>query len=460
MKLNWITRLLLFFTLIFSIHFSTNAQELYSARGFWEELNKKSYQDILTKKLNGSTLSSDEEAYLQDYEAYLDNYYDRMSEEAREEFQRMKPQWDGEIILSEESSQEPLPIQDFNLRARDRVVNGIYGLYYGASIVGILEVESGAAAGIPLIMGGLWQLGPVINPKKYDDITLATVRAGNSGKLLGLGYGASMGLMIGGESDNNYKWVLGLSSIGSIALGEIGFQTQKKKGLSVGYVEMVRHYGFLVPSVASLTYLSFDQNLHVLGGTLLAGGVAGLLLGNNVAKKYDYTSGDVDVVSSLTLISAGLGATIPIQMLEENESSTGFLLIPVATAVAGSLIGQKSVKGVKFTQRQGSTVSLASGGAALIGFGAVLLTESESPALYFGIPSVSALIMHQVLASSYRKKNLERNLNIGLNEEGKRLKFSMKVTPENYFAHKQMTENRFMANPDLTYPIVNFKLTF
>jgi len=454
MKCNRKAYLIISISLLIACHFSALAQELYSARGYWVEINKETYKKILDKKLNRDSISVDESTFFEDYNSYLANYYQRMSEQEKLEFARMKDQWDKEI-----SPPEQQPIEDFNLRARDRVVNGIYGLYYGASIVAITETESGGViAGVPLIMAGLWQLGPVINPKKYEDITLATVRAGNSGKILGLVYGGSLGLLIGGDSDDNFKWILGLSTVGSVALGEMAFQTQKKKQLSIGHVDMMRHYGFLGPSVAGLGYLSIDDNLNILGASLLAGGVAGVLIGNNVAKKYDYTSGDVDVVSSLSLISAGLGATIAVETIE-NETNRGFLLIPAATAIAGTMFGQRSVKGVRLTRRQGSTINLASGGAALIGLGVVALTSAESPGWYVGVSSVSALIMHQALFNSYKKKNFENSLNLGRNRES-RVKFSMKVTPENYFAHKHMSKDVFLRNANLTYPIVNLKLVF
>jgi len=367
----------------------------------------------------------------------------------------MKAQWDREESISQPIQED----QDFNLRARDRLVNGIYGAYYGASIVAITEAESGGViAGVPLIMAGLWQLGPVINAKKYENITLATVRAGNSGKILGLGYGLAAGLAIGGDSDDTYKWALGLSTIGSITLGELAFQGQKKKQLSVGYVDMMRHYGFLGPSVIGLGYLAIDDNPNVIGASLLAGGIGGLIIGSKVAKKYDYTSGDVDVISSLTLITAGLGATVAVESID-SETNRGLLLIPAATAIAGTVFGQRSVKGVHITRRQGSTLSLASGGAALIGLGAVALTEAESPGVWVGVSSACALIMHQTLFHAYKRKNVEGNLRMGKNYKNP-LQFSVKVTPENYFTNKHLSETLLIKNPGLTYPIVNLKLVF
>jgi hypothetical protein len=117
------------------------------------------------------------------------------------------------------------------------------------------------------------------------------------------------------------------------------------------------------------------------------------------------------------------------------------------------------VKGVKLSKRQGSTINLASGGAALIGLGVVALTEAETPAWWVGVPSALALVMHQSLFHSYRKKNLEGNFNFGKSNE-KRAQFSMKVTPENFFTNKYYSERLFAINPNNTYPIVNMKLVF
>jgi hypothetical protein len=177
---------------IFAFQNNLLAQELYTAKGYWTELNRENYKTILQKQTSGDSLSTDESYFLQDYQEYLERYYERMSEDEKLKFVQMKAQWDNQSTAAVNQSPE-----DFNLRTKDRLVNGLYGAYYGVSLVALFESESaGVIAGVPLIMAGVWQLGPVINKKKYEDISLATIRAGNSGKLLGLGYGAAAGLAI------------------------------------------------------------------------------------------------------------------------------------------------------------------------------------------------------------------------------------------------------------------------
>lgn len=434
----------------------TLAQDLYSARGYWTEINKEAYQKILQKKRTGVTLTDNEIAYVTDYEVYLENYFQRMSEDEKLKYNQMKAQWDQELTRPAQPSDE----YDFELRPRDRITNGIYGAYYGASIAAIGEFNETAAIGVPLIIAGLWQLGPVLNPKKYEGITRGTIRAGNTGKFLGLGYGLALGLAIGGDSENTGKIALALSTVGSISLGEAAFQIQKKKQVSEGHIEMMRHYGVLGPAVAILGVAATNtDNANLAGASLLAGGITGLIIGNSVAKKYDYTVGDTDIISSLTWISTGIGFTGAAEVLDDDEN-LGLLLIPAATAIAGTVLGQRSVKGVYLTKKQGSTINLSSGGAALIGLGITALLETESPAVFIGVPSALALIMHQSLFHSYKMKNLESNLKLGRDNK-KFLQFSMRVTPEGYLANKRMSDRIYFTNnfPKLAEPIVRLKLS-
>lgn len=446
---------LIFLLLILCYHMG-NSQELYTARGYWTELNKDTYKKIREKKEKGQTLTDQESFYLQDYEQYLATYYQRMSDDERRMFETMKTQWASEDALK--PAAQPTEPVDFELRTRDRLLNGLYGAYYGASIVAIGEIDNEAAIGIPLIMAGLWQLGPVMNPKKYDNIRLSTIRAGNTGKLLGLGYGLALGLAIGGDSDETGKLALALSTIGSISLGELAFQKSKKKEYSEGYIEMMRLYGFLGPAVTGLGVASFNVDQpNLIGAALLGGGIGGLLIGSKQAKKYDYSSGDVDAISSLTWITTGIGMTIAAESVVNNNENYGLLLIPASTAILGTMWGQRSVRNVHLTKKQGSAISLSSGGAALIGLGIVAMIGTDSPAVAIGVPSAAALLTHQLVFANYRSKNLG-NLKLGRMNQKNRPQLSLRVMPENLMINRQTSERVFQTTGQLANPIVKLKL--
>ncbi len=443
--------------------FEARSQDLYSARGYWEESTKPNYLSIKQRLDRGDSLTNNEATYLKDYEIYLKSYYEKMSEEARKQFEQFKEQWNKELIVAKAPSSENVnSVENFEWRNRDRIINVLYGAYYGGSIVALLEIDGPAAGGVPLIMGGLWLLGPAINPRKYESITRNTVRANNTGKLLGLGYGAALGLTVAGQSEDSYKAILALSSVGSIALGEVAFHLQKQNNTPRGQIELMRHYGILAPLVgASLLAAGRVENPNLYGLALLGGGVTGLIIGKNVSKKYEYSQGDADAISSLAIISAGLGFTAVADALENSEDPNALVLIPAVTSIIGSVIGQRAVKGVHLTNKQGSTIQLSTAGAALIGFGIVAITQSESPGVIIGVPSVMALITHQALFHNFKMKNLELSLKRS-DVKKHDYKFSFNVTPENYLINKKIPAQRYSPQTysSMQNSLFNLKFTF
>jgi hypothetical protein len=449
---------------ILGISFQSYSQELYTARGYWVETTKDTYRKVKQKENVGDTLTDNEISYLKDYETYLYNYFQRLPEAEKIRYAQMKDQWDRELARLPATQQTGQPVvrpEEFEWRARDRLVNTLYGVWYGTSLVLITEMEGGVAAGIPFITGGMWLMGPAVFPKKYEGITQSTVRASSTGKFLGLLYGFSLGTAIGGNNENVDKLLLGLSTAGSIALGEVGFQLQKKRNFSDGHIEMIRHYGVLGPWVGlSIFAATHSESYNLAGVSLLAGGVGGLIIGNQVSKRYAYTRGDVDAVQSLTWISTGLGLTLVAEGIADDE--TVVWLIPAASSIIGTVLGQKSVKGANFTKKQGSTISLSTAGAALIGLGFVALFETEYPSVWIGVPSAVALLTHQLLFHSYKRENLQNGFR-GREKRKNNFQLSMNVMPENYFFNQKLPVREY--NPSMNSqignnPIVKFKLTF
>ena len=433
-------------------------QNLYTARGYWEETKKETYSQLHLKQERGETLTEEEGTYLADYEAYLSTYYTRLSPEEKRRYEEMKDAWDRESVSPSRLAAQ----EEFEWTFRDRSILFFYGAAYGGSIVAIAEMESAAAAAIPLIMGGAWTLGPTFNPGKYEGITRTTMRASHTGRLLGLLNGGALGLTLAGGSDDGYKAVLGLATAGSIALGEVGFQMQKKRNLSDGYVGIVRHYGILGPyATLSLGLAAGVDNANLTGAFLLGGGVAGLFLGDRVARRYDYTGGDANMVSTLGVISVGLGFTAVISALEQDDSEALFI-VPALAAFGGTLLGQSAVRDVRLTRQQGSNIALASFGAAAIGTGIAVLTESESPAVYFGAASGLALVAHQALFHKYKRENRQdRSLgDLDGRRPGRRLSLDLK--PENYFVNSRLSLESLAPEVlvNMQQPVVSMRLDF
>ena len=90
-----------------------------------------------------------------------------------------------------------------------------------------------------------------------------------------------------------------------------------------------------------------------------------------------------------------------------------------------------------------------------------MLTESDSPSLYAGVPTVLGLVTHQILFNKYKKENIEMGL-LGKNDTNDKLRFSFQLTPENYMLNKKI--NFEGQSPQrisqLHQPLFKFKLTF
>ncbi len=456
--------LILILGLLLILSIQVHSQEIaniYSARGYWLEQNMENYRNLILIREKGDSLTTSEDLYLQDYEVYLKLYYTRMSDEEKARYLEYKEQWDSAFMTGDDRDEGV-----FEWRPRDRILNAAYGFWYGTTLVTIMETESAAAIGIPLVTSGLWLLGPSIMPEKYENITRNTVRLSNTGKLLGLVYGASLGFLL--VNEDSYKVIMGLSSLGSIALGEIGFQYQMNRNLSAGHISMLRHYGLLGGWVGlTSAFSSGSESSRVYGGSILAGGITGVLIGNQQALKNNFTSGDVNAISSLSLSTTGLGLALAVEIIDNlesgyNKNTKWPMIIPAATSILGTVLGQHQVRNVNLSKKQGSTLSLATAGGGLIGLGLAAIVESESPAIYIGLPSGLALITHQLLFNKYKKENIARifeaNLSNKLNRD-----ISFDIEPENYFVNRNMNEMEdYFIGGEFNSPksIVKLKLKF
>lgn len=442
----------------FFIFQTSMAQSLYSARGYWEESNKLTYKEIKTKESYGEELTAEELEYMNDYEVYLNRYFDRLSEEEKNKYYQMREQWDRELSNIKAPVSEA---SEFEWRGRDRFVSIAYGFSYGLATVAVFEVDNVGAIGIPLVMGGLWALGPVINPKKFDDITRSVVRAGNTGRLLGWVYGGSLGILIAGESESSGRAAAGLGALSSIALGEWAFQKQKRENYSEGHVETLRHYGLLGSWLGASTLGALRvENTNAYGAGILGGGILGLVVGNQQSLKYPYTLGDAENTTILSLIGTGLGFAIASEALSDGNSSA-VILIPAAGSVLGTIVGHRSARGVYLTKKQGSTIGYSTAGAALLGLGIMAIAESESATAIIGVPSALALITQQILFQKFKNENMSKTLGERINEKSG-LDFSVNINPENYFINQRMPVGPSAMGFNLTpsQPIVGLSLKF
>ncbi len=457
-------KLLILFLFLIAFSFGNClAQGLYTAKGYFEESNKTAYQSIKQKQIKGDSLTEEEMTYLSDFELYLANYFQRLPEEEKQKYEATKDQLSREQADKNSQTMADIRQNTYQWRNRDRFNSAFYGIYYGVAFGSIIGLDGTATSGLALVSGGLMLLGPAINPKRYIGISRTTMEAQSKGRFLGLCYGAGLGLALAGTGSETatLNTILGLSSVGSIILGEVGFQYQKRKKIGAGEIALMGHYGTLIP-VAGISLLAAGQstNSSSYGLTIFGAGIGGVLIGRKVSKSYSFTGGDVDAIRSLAWISGAVGITTIASTLENsNDVSTGLILIPAAAAIAGTIFGQQQVKHARLTDQQGSTLILASSGAALVGLGVAVLSGFESSTVIIGLPTAMALLTHQLLLSKFKMKNLK--IMSSLNKKDN-FKFSVNINPENYLIAKKMGSagNLNLLAPQVQNPVFNLRLTF
>jgi len=180
---------------------------------------------------------------------------------------------------------------------------------------------------------------------------------------------------------------------------------------------------------------------------------------------YNYTKGDVNAISSLSLASSVLGLALAVGILDGMQSdnnNTWPVLIPAVSAILATSIGQKQVRNVHLTKKQGSSLRLSTYGAGMVGLGLAAMLESESPAIYIGLPAGLALLTQQLIFNRFKTINLSHRAQAS-NEEPKSTRLTLNVQPENYFLNERRTEiTDYFRGGEFNAPgsIVKLKMSF
>lgn len=420
-------------------------------------LQDPNYKSILKKQDDGQSLSSEERSYLEYYDQQLKTYYERMPAAEKERFREFSQQWDAEAQLQQ--TKEPSDVLETNARGilpgkKYRLYNGIYGFVYGSAAIPLLGLEdTGVAYGLPFLMAGGSLLLPVINPKKYENMSFNSVLLNRHGKFYGLVDGAAAGILLfGTNSEAAGKATLAMAIGGSIAMGELGFQLGKRKDWTEGRIQGYTHYAAVSLLFGSGLYASFanDFNGRTFGGVLLASQAAGYLLADKLYKKYQYSRGDVIASGSLTFFSTVLGLGLVSQVA--NADNQTIILLPTASLLAGSLLSHNFTRGLNLSPGDGWKIGYTSFAGGLVGLGAALLINPDEETLYLLLPAAGGLIGWGAMLSSVRK---------GKTRAGKhhRSFMSYNITPHNFIYNRDVPADRI--DPDHpAKPVVSVRLHF
>jgi hypothetical protein len=431
--------------MVFSISTCLAQEEVkpYTAKAYWNELNRSDYRTLKEKALGGMEISGQEQKWLDQFEKYLAEYYEGLAEEEKAKFLQHKDEWylaSGLTELAPES--KAAPRRDPDLLLKHIAFSGISGLSYGLMLNGIFDYGDQANIAVPTILSGVSMLYPVFS-KEYDNINNNTLWLRTHGKIAGGLYGYMLGLTIWGDNlDDEYIYdettgdqtvieghmpgALTLSLSASLGLGYLGFYLGKNQNWTEGRASMYQYYGYAIPALtASIVFATGESRARAYGINHLLSAPLGYLLANQVSKNNDYTRGDVSGIIGLTGIGTTYGLGFLILVQGDSQSS---ILLPSLMGATGSLIGHAVYKDFHLSRPEGRRVNYAAIGGGLIGVGITALINPEGDgALYALIPASTGLLGYSLLAGYYKKNKRDE---MSINTNNKPL-LNVQLYPEN-----------------------------
>lgn len=450
---------ILFFLSLLKVY-SQEVAEPYTARAYWLEEKNYIYQNILKRKEKGDSLSANQIEWLKDYSAYLQNYYAKLPPEEKNKYEQFKFQWNEEYqekteaeetAFMEEKARGIRPGKKFSL------LNGFYGAGYGAAALGIFQADldnNPELIAVPFFTCGIGLMWPIFNKSRYQNMTYSSVMLARHGKFVGLLHGASLSIAIFGNEIANPAQVLVPMVVGSIGLGELGFQLGKHKNWTEGRIATYRYYGILGPFLGFSALAAVKvESPRPYGITIPLSALAGYWAADKIYKKYQFTRGDMLAASSFGLLSSAIGlGMMPLDNFENDEITW---LFPMGTAIAGTLINHAMLKNKRLSAKKGWTVNYVTGAAAVFGVAATILAKPQQSNPYIYVPAAFGAIAWMLSVSSQAKKSVHSSR---IDRAGN-TSFSFKLMPENYFINKQ---NMVLhsVKPGLDMPLFNMSMTF
>jgi hypothetical protein len=409
----------------------------YIASDFWKMEQDSVYNSLKKRQSNGDSLSVGEKDYFIKYKAKLDNYFEKMSDSEKSWYYQNRAMWERQpgAMNKLKVPQEPdIYLGEKSTYSRYIAWSGVFGFAYGLAAVGILDINEGGAIAIPLLTAGASTLIPLLTTKDQK-VTYNSLKLSIHGKTAGAIHGAALSMLLQGDNvGDNYKVMLGLSTLSSIGLGRLGYVLGRDKPWSPGRAGLYTCYGILMPlEGATIAGALGVEDVRVVGLAILAGGAGGYLIADRVAQKYDFTPGDITATKSLIVTNTLLGIGIMSDVLSNSEGSgTGILLVPAATALGGTLLSHYWLRDAHLTSQQGRNTALATFGGAAMGLGVAALFQSESATPYYLIPYITGLSSFALIVHKYKQNN-----QVQFFKTEKDNKWNLNIMPQNILLNQK-----------------------
>ena len=403
------------------------------------------YKNLLERLDKGEMLTAEEQKTFTDYKKMLGEYFDKMPDTEKAAYYQNRSLWNenqGNINKVPPQQQTDIYAGERSKYTQYVVTNGIFGAFYGGAASFILGIDDGGATGLTLLTAGASFLVPVFTIKdryvSYNSLALS-----NHGKLIGALQGVALGALMVGDNVDEGKLLATLSIASSITLGRVGYSLGKNRPWSEGRAALYTYYGTLMPLEGLALAAAFEsENPRVYGLSSLAFGAGGYFIADAIAKRNDFTRGDITATATLATLNGLLGFSVLGDIAGNSEDvSASTILIPAAGALGASLVGHLWLKDARLSIQQGRNVALASAGGSIVGLGLIALAGSEKPAPYYVTGYIAGMTSYALMVDMYKKKN-----NFSSPQKEMKTGWDFNLAPQNIFINRKIASYA-LSNP-------------
>lgn len=255
-------------------------------------------------------------------------------------------------------------------------------LAYGPSLVAVLGIDEGAAAGtISLAAGGAGFFIPFY-ATQHRPVTRAAASLTTNASLLGYLHGMAAAGLVGGE----YTTAEALAGAGLAAsLGEavLAYRLATSTNMTEGSAALMLSggvfgagFGLGIASIALGEGVDEDDTaIRVVSGVGLLGSALGAYAGYGLAGMEAYTRGDVRVLTTAGILGTYTG--VAIAALADIESTRAGASLLVASTASGLAAGRILTRDRDFTRSNGNYVALSTTAGGLIGMAVATATDAS-----------------------------------------------------------------------------------
>jgi hypothetical protein len=291
------------------------------------------------------------------------------------------------------------------------------GLYYYGPVTSLLfdETSGGSITTSALVAGGVGFLLPYVLTNNKE-ITEAEAYSSLYFQSRGVAYGWALPYLFV-KAESGYPGAA-VSLVTSLAGAVAGYKIAKDKKLTTEHVltmGVFGDYGILNGVSAAHWLGAFDSKYadHLVPLTFLASSAAGLIIGNNIAKKGYYTQGDASVLGNAGFLGAYMPAAVLSAFSPENDKL--YTLAASLGSIGGLYVGDKIAQKYDFSNRQGIIISLSELAGGLAGFGIGSLIEyGEAKGISAISAGLGALAGLYFMTKKYTKNENQEDKNLTL----------------------------------------------